>query len=61
MMMGSWLLFLVVIIGAIYLFTKPGGYMTGPRETPLDILKKRYAQGEITKEELEEKKKDLGL
>lgn len=27
--------------------------------TPLNLLKKRYAQGEITKEEFEEKKKDL--
>ncbi len=30
-----------------------------PRETPLEVLKGRYARGELTKEQFEQMKKDL--
>ena len=57
-----WILFLVILALVVYLvvrWARPQGAGTG--ETPLDILKKRYANGEITKDEFEQKKKDLGL
>lgn len=61
-MMGGWLymlLFWVVIIAGIVLFIK---WASGEKNfdskgnSPLEILKRRYAQGEISKEEFEEKK-----
>ncbi len=36
-----------------------GHGMEAGMETPLDILKKRYAKGELTREEFEQMKRDL--
>jgi putative membrane protein len=62
---GWWLLGLIfwilVIIGLILLikYLWEGGAAKRGQESALEILKKRYARGEISKEEFEEKKKDL--
>ncbi len=60
------LLFWVLIIAGIVLAVKwlveqgrSGGASGSGVESALDILKKRYARGEIGKEEFEAKKKDL--
>lgn len=60
MFMG--ILILLALIVAIYFIVRAVQTKnnTGTmQEGPLDILKKRYARGEITKEEFENIKKDL--
>jgi putative membrane protein len=55
-----WLIFLVLIGVVIYFVLRGDKWMKrGSEDTALDILKKRYAKGEITKQEYEKIKKDL--
>jgi putative membrane protein len=51
----------LVILGIVFLIKLifGGTKMEKKEETALDVLKKRYARGEISKDEFEEKKKDL--
>lgn len=60
---GGWMMILwwVFVIGIIYLVVKLIVQKEGKRngESALDVLKKRYARGEISKEEFNEKKQDL--
>ena len=61
----GWLFWIVIaglIIWAVIALARKGSggnQLVKPQETALDILKRRYAQGEISKTEFEEKKKDL--
>ena len=55
---------IAVIVGIVFLIrwlmvSTGSGFRGKAEESALEILKKRYARGEIKKEEFEEKKKDL--
>ena len=56
-----WIPLVVVIVLIIYFVTQTskGNGEKKSQETPLDILKKRYAKGEITREEYERMKHDI--
>ena len=58
-----WLFWVFIIAGIIFVFFNMtrGGFNTPPqdKESPLDILKKRYARGEIEEEEFERRRKEL--
>jgi putative membrane protein len=61
-MMFGWIFIVLIVILAIWYFMQgnvkiPG--ITGKQDSALDILKKRYAKGEISKEEYEEQKQTL--
>lgn len=61
---GVWffsIFFLVILIFAGFFLLRGGrfGSFKSESETPLDILKKRYANGEISKEEFDRMKQDI--
>jgi len=56
-MIFFWLLLILGVIALIRYLYKPGSSKEG--KSPLDILKARYARGEINKNEFEEMRKDL--
>lgn len=60
----SWIFWIVIIGLIIWLVINQSSrnkqnFPSSPNETPLDILKKRYAKGEINKEQFEQMRKDL--
>ncbi|MGE3341651.1 MAG: SHOCT domain-containing protein [Candidatus Altimarinota bacterium] len=60
--MGGWMflwwIFVVLIVVGVATFVFRQG-RSGENKSALDILKERYAKGEITKQEFEEKKLDI--
>ena len=63
-MMGFGLIFTLVIVGAVayILGWRPRFNQSGPaqsKQTPLELLKERYARGEISRDEFEQMRRDL--
>jgi putative membrane protein len=57
-----WLFWLLVIIGVVWLvksFVAGDGGASGKGKSSLEILKERYARGEIDQQEFEQKRRDL--
>ncbi len=54
-----WIILLVLIGVIVYLISNKGKLVEHDEETPLEILKKRYAKGEISKQEFEKMKRDV--
>lgn len=59
----GWIIGLIIIVAIIWFFIKSANQSNTPvqsgSKSALDILKERYARGEIDKDEFEERKKDL--
>lgn len=53
-----WIVWVVVLVW-IFILPNDIPFQRTKKEDPVDILKKRFAKGEITKEEFEESKKLL--
>ena len=61
-MLVAMILLALLVAVVVWRLTKGGGAGdrgTSPRESPIEILKRRYAAGEITKEQFDAMRKDL--
>ncbi len=58
-----WIVWIAIILAVILLakgYFRPAEKVTGSTgDSVVEVLRKRYARGEISKEEFEEKKRDL--
>ncbi len=55
------LVLVIVVVFFLYHVSKSKGFNGSIVETPLDVLKRRYAKGDIDKEEYNRKRNDLSV
>jgi len=58
--MGFWWILVLVVVGVVIWLGVRGSGQRPAGESAIDLLKRRYASGEINREEFEQKKRDLG-
>ena len=57
-----WIFWILIIVGIFFLIqnmAKGNSDDSRGKETPMEILKKRYARGEVDEEEFERRRKEL--
>lgn len=57
-----WIIWILIIMGVFFIIqnvVKGNARSSNDNETPIEILKKRYARGEIEEEEYESRLKEL--
>ena len=59
MMWVFWILIIVALVWFLAFATRRGGVLPRMEKSVLEILKERYAKGEIDRAEFEQKQKDL--
>ncbi|MGZ6409341.1 MAG: SHOCT domain-containing protein [Bdellovibrio sp.] len=57
--MGLWWILVIVAVVLAISFVNRRGFQSMQQKTALDILKERYARGEISKSDFENMKKDV--
>ena len=59
MMWFVWIPLVILIVWLIMRLSNRESYSQNREESPMEILKKRYARGEISEEEFQQQRKDL--
>lgn len=59
-----WVFWILITVAFVWILSRAGGstqgvVRSGPRESPLEVLERRYAEGALSTEEYEERRERL--